>query len=62
VLIPLAAKIAALVAEGGALVLSGVLATQRDEVVAAYLPLGFRLERCEQMGDWVAPELVRVER
>ncbi len=62
VLIPLAAKIAALVAEGGALVLSGVLATQRDDVVAAYIPLGFRLERCEQMGDWVAPELVRVER
>ncbi|MBL8683353.1 MAG: 50S ribosomal protein L11 methyltransferase [Myxococcales bacterium] len=59
VLIPLAESIAALVADGGALVLSGVLEAQRDAVVAAYAPFGLRLERCEQQGEWVAPELVR---
>ncbi len=59
VLIPLAAPIAALVSEGGVLVLSGVLETQRAAVVAAYEPLGLSLDRCEQEGDWVAPELVR---
>lgn len=62
VLIPLAKPIAALVEDGGSLILSGVLETQRDAVVAAYVPLGFRLDRCEQMGEWVSPELVRVDR
>lgn len=62
VLIPLAAPIAALVADGGSLILSGILESQRDNVVNAYLPLGFRLDRCEQMGEWVSPELVRVAR
>lgn len=62
VLIPLANPIAALVEDGGSLILSGVLETQRDAVVAAYVPLGFRLDRCEQMGEWVSPELVRVDR
>ncbi|MFO0558238.1 MAG: 50S ribosomal protein L11 methyltransferase [Polyangiales bacterium] len=62
VLIPLAEPIAALVADGGSLILSGILETQRDNVVNAYLPLGFRLDRCEQMGEWVSPELVRVAR
>jgi ribosomal protein L11 methyltransferase len=60
VLIPLAEPIAALVSDGGALILSGILETQRDNVVSAYLPLGFRLDRCEQMGEWVSPELVRI--
>lgn len=62
VLIPLAEPIAALVSDGGSLILSGILETQRDNVVNAYLPLGFRLDRCEQMGEWVSPELVRVAR
>lgn len=62
VLVPLANAIGALVVPGGKLILSGVLETQRDAVVGAYLPLGFELVRCEQQGEWVAPELVLARR
>lgn len=58
VLIPLAPALAKLVARGGALILSGVLASQRDEVLRPYESLGFSLDRCEQEGEWIAPELV----
>jgi ribosomal protein L11 methyltransferase len=59
VLIPLAKPIAELVSDGGTLILSGILETECDAVVNAYVPFGFRLDRCEQMGEWVSPELVR---
>lgn len=62
VLVPLAGAIGALVVPGGKLILSGVLETQRDQVVGAYLPLGFELVRCDQQGEWVAPELVLARR
>jgi ribosomal protein L11 methyltransferase len=59
VLIPMADSLARLVAPGGRLVLSGILQTQRDAVIDAYLPRGLVLDRCDASGDWVAPELVR---
>jgi len=59
VLVPHAAAVAARVAPGGALILSGILVEQRDEVVRAYAPLGFTLERADVEGQWVAPELRR---
>lgn len=51
VLIPLAGDIAARLAEGGLLLLSGILAGQEDEVSAAYAPLR-ELERTRD-GEWV---------
>ncbi|MBI5514619.1 MAG: 50S ribosomal protein L11 methyltransferase [Deltaproteobacteria bacterium] len=57
VLVPLAEALASRVLPGGALVLSGVLATQREAVVEAYTRLGFTLERCDAEDEWVAPEL-----
>lgn len=59
VLIPMAASVAARVAPGGALILSGILASQCDAVVAAYETQGLVLERCEEREGWVAPELLR---
>jgi ribosomal protein L11 methyltransferase len=59
ILIPMAEALARRVAPGGRLILSGVLATQRDAVVSAYLLHGLVLDRCDGSGDWVAPELVR---
>lgn len=59
VLVPHAAEVAARVLPGGRLILSGILGTQRDEVIRAYEPLGLRFERAEVEGDWTAPEFVR---
>jgi ribosomal protein L11 methyltransferase len=59
VLIPHAAAVAARVAPGGWLILSGILVEQRDDVVRAYEPLGFTLARADVEGAWVAPELRR---
>lgn len=52
VLIPLAAAIAARVAPGGTLILSGVLRDQRHEVAAAYAELEHELTTA--FGEWVA--------
>jgi ribosomal protein L11 methyltransferase len=52
VLVPLARAIAARVAPGGALVLSGVLAPQKEDVCAAYP--GLALEETIAKGEWVA--------
>lgn len=60
VLVPQAPAVAARVAPGGSLVLSGILVEQHDEVVGAYASLGFVLERAEVEGAWIAPELRRV--
>ena len=51
-LVDLAPKLMRNVAENGQIVLSGILAHQADEVVAAYLPQ-FEFERIEEAG-WVA--------
>jgi ribosomal protein L11 methyltransferase len=58
VLVALAPVLGARVLPGGALVLSGVLGTQRDQVLRAYTLLGFTLDRCDAEGEWVAPELL----
>jgi len=43
-----------LVASGGWLILSGILAEQAGEVLAAAGQHGFRLEMERRAGDWVA--------
>jgi ribosomal protein L11 methyltransferase len=52
VLIPLAAAIAARVAPGGTLVLSGLLVGQEDDVIAAYP--GLMCEARPTLGEWAA--------
>lgn len=59
ILIPMADELARLTSPGGTLVLSGILATQRDEVSEAFARAGFTLVRCDQREDWIAPEFVR---
>ena len=55
-LIRLASRLAARVANGGRLLLSGILHTQADAVEAAYRPLGFGPARVERQGEWVSLE------
>ena len=57
VLIPLAPSIAARVAKGGLLVLSGILVGQEDDVRAAYPELTLRAT--EREGEWVSLSLER---
>jgi ribosomal protein L11 methyltransferase len=57
VLVPLAPAIAARVAPGGLLVLSGILVGQEDDVAAAYP--GFRREATRAEGEWIALALRR---
>jgi ribosomal protein L11 methyltransferase len=52
VLVPMAGDLARCVAPRGLLVLSGILAPQKDEVVAAYAR--FTLEDAPSKGEWVA--------
>jgi ribosomal protein L11 methyltransferase len=52
VLVPRAADLIARVTKGGLLVLSGILVTQRDTVLAAYSTLA--LESSPTRGEWVA--------
>jgi ribosomal protein L11 methyltransferase len=52
VLVPMAPELGAHVAPGGLLVLSGILAPQKDEVRAAYA--AFALEDAPGKGEWVA--------
>jgi ribosomal protein L11 methyltransferase len=52
VLLPMAKELSAKVAPGGLLVLSGVLAPQKDEVRVAYG--GFQLVAAPEKGEWVA--------
>jgi ribosomal protein L11 methyltransferase len=52
VLVPLAAELAATVAPGGVLILSGLLATEREQALAAYPD--FTLEQGAEQGDWIA--------
>lgn len=55
VLIPLAEKVAAKVAPGGALVLSGVLVEQRAAVDAAYTAQGLVADDSADERGWIAP-------
>ena len=55
----LAAPITAKVARGGLLVLAGILATQADDVLAAYLALGLTLRARVLRGEWAMLELGR---
>ncbi|MBK7396590.1 MAG: 50S ribosomal protein L11 methyltransferase [Myxococcales bacterium] len=52
VLVPRAADVKRTVAPGGLLVLSGILAVQREEVLAQYAEL--RLEEAPAEGEWIA--------
>jgi ribosomal protein L11 methyltransferase len=52
VLIPMAPELSRRVAPGGVLVLSGILAPQKDDVRAAYA--SFALEETREKGEWVA--------
>ena len=51
-LVRLAPDLRRALAPGGALVLSGLLRKQERQVLAAYLPFGFRLRRRFTLGDW----------
>jgi ribosomal protein L11 methyltransferase len=59
VLIPMAEALAARVAPGGRLVLSGVLATQHDDVARAYAARALSLLETRARGEWVALVLER---
>ncbi|MDP3275389.1 MAG: 50S ribosomal protein L11 methyltransferase [Deltaproteobacteria bacterium] len=59
VLVPMAEELSKRVLSGGRLVLSGILAVQREQVVEAYQAQGLSLSRCEGLGEWIAPEFVR---
>jgi ribosomal protein L11 methyltransferase len=48
-----AAKIAAAVKPGGRLILSGMLATQSDEVLAVFRSHGLEFQRVVKKGKWV---------
>jgi len=60
ILIALAAPIAARVAPGGALVLSGVLAERAEEVEAAYRAEGLAHEATEAESEWRAIVMTRL--
>jgi ribosomal protein L11 methyltransferase len=53
-LIELAPDMGKLVAPGGRVILSGLLAVQAQAVLAAYEAQGFRLEHREDIGEWSA--------
>ena len=58
-LIDLAGDMARNVAPQGKIILSGILTTQADDVVAAYGQTGFTLDRRDDQGDWTTLVLTR---
>jgi ribosomal protein L11 methyltransferase len=58
-LIRMAPRLSAALARGGVLMLSGLLASQRSRVVAAYSAQGVPLRRAERFGDWMVLVLER---
>jgi ribosomal protein L11 methyltransferase len=58
-LMRMAPRLSAALARGGVLVLSGLLASQRSRVVAAYAAQGVPLRRAERFGDWMVLVLQR---
>lgn len=55
----LAPAVGAIVAPGGALVLSGLLPAQRDSVAAAYRSQGFRLVSARIVGGWAVVTMLK---
>jgi len=58
-LIALAPDMARHTAPGGYAILSGLLVTQADDVLAAYLAQGFTLHHREDIGEWCTLTLIR---
>ena len=58
-LIELAPAFAAIIREGGTLILAGLLNTQTASVIGAYRRLGFRMENRTESGDWPCLNLVK---
>ncbi|MBI1219060.1 MAG: 50S ribosomal protein L11 methyltransferase [Rhodobacteraceae bacterium] len=58
-LIELAPDMAAHVALGGRVILSGLLVTQAEAVIAAYVAQGFEVETREDLGEWSALTLMK---
>lgn len=58
-LVELAPVMAAQVAPGGRVILSGLLVVQAEAVTAAYLAQGFRLEDRNDLGEWSALVMAR---
>jgi ribosomal protein L11 methyltransferase len=57
-LVALAPQLATATRRGGVLVLSGVLTSQAREVLGAYLPRGFRVDRHDRISGWSTLTLV----
>ena len=58
-LIDLAPTMARQIAPGGKAILSGILTTQADDVIAAYADAGFGLDQRDDLGDWATLMLTR---
>ena len=58
-LIMLAPSIAAAMSDGGALILSGILNEQADEVLGIYTDIGYNLFHREEIGEWTTLTLRR---
>lgn len=59
-LVELAPPMAAHLAQGGTIILSGLLVEQAESVTAAYLAAGFIPRHCEDLGDWATLVLERI--
>ena len=60
-LVDLAPDMARHGASGGALILSGILQPQADEVIATYAQVGYNLEAREDIGDWATLVMRRAD-
>lgn len=58
-LIDLSPDMARHVAPAGKIIMSGILTTQAEEVVAAYQAAGFALDRRDDLGDWTTLVMTR---
>jgi ribosomal protein L11 methyltransferase len=58
-LIDLSGDMGRYVSQNGKIVLSGILTTQAEEVIAAYAKTGFTLDRRDDQGDWTTLVLTR---
>ena len=54
VIIGLAPKATAFLKKGGSFIASGIIRERRDDVAAAITEAGYRIERIEEKGSWVA--------
>lgn len=58
-LIDLSPEMAQLTSAGGKVILSGILTTQADDVIAAYQTAGFTLDQRDDLGEWSTLTLTR---